>query len=262
MLQKMETFVLPQINITPQISSLTHSISPQPQFQPHSFKYNRPKRKRQEKKIPTAGSWTPEEDKLLMSLVEGSTEKKHWQTMAPYFLNKTPQQIMNRWNKVINPSLIKGNWTQEEDAVLTNWVHHHGEKGWTKVASRLPGRIGKQCRERWVNCLKPNIKRTEWTEEEDNKIIELQATIGNKWAKMAEVIEGRTDNQIKNRWNSVLKKKLMPNADKNDDFTFDLDLNFSDDSGLSIFDDDNSKKESQDDYGSYWFEDNWMGKDR
>ena len=258
---KMETFILPQINIPPPARSISHSQSPQPQFQPHSFKYNRPRRKRQVKKIPATGNWTPEEDKLLMNLVEGSTEKKHWQTMATYFVNKTPQQIMNRWNKVINPSLVKGNWTQEEDAILTNWVHHHGEKGWTKVASRLPGRIGKQCRERWVNCLKPNIKRSEWTEEEDNKIIELQSTLGNKWAKMAEIIEGRTDNQIKNRWNSVLKKKLN-SSDKDDIFRLDDNLTFSDDLGLTFFDENNQKEdENPDDFGNYWFDD-WMGKDR
>lgn len=258
----METFILPQINFTPQLTSPSYSQSPQPQFQPHSFKYNRPRRKRQAKTVPTTGNWTPEEDKLLMSLVEGSAEKKHWQTMSSYFINKTPQQIMNRWNKVINPSLVKGNWTQEEDAILTNWVHIHGEKGWTKVASRLPGRIGKQCRERWVNCLKPNIKRTEWTEEEDNMIIKLQATIGNKWAKMAEAIEGRTDNQIKNRWNSVLKKK-MSTAGKKDVFTFDTNMIFSDDLNISFFDDNDQKEnENPDELASYWFDDNWMGKDR
>lgn len=189
----MDPFPLPQINSNP------NKIS---------FQVCRTRR-RSLKKIAQYGNWTPEEDQLLINLVDSSTEKKHWQGMAAKFQNKTPQQIMNRWNKVVNPSLVKGSWTQEEDENLIEWVRKHGEKEWTKIASQLPGRIGKQCRERWINCLKPNIKRSQWTEEEDNKIIELQSKFGNKWAKIAEFIEGRTDNQIKNRWNSVLKRKIM-----------------------------------------------------
>lgn len=188
----MDPFPLPQINL---------------ESQKISFQFCRTRR-RQMKKISPYGNWTPEEDQLLLSLVDSSTEKKHWQGMAEKFQNKTPQQIMNRWNKVVNPSLVKGNWTQEEDSSLIDWVKKHGEKEWTKIASQLPGRIGKQCRERWFNCLKPNIKRSGWTEEEDNLIIELQSKYGNKWAQIAELIEGRTDNQVKNRWNSVLKKKI------------------------------------------------------
>ncbi|KAK8870588.1 hypothetical protein M9Y10_008474 [Tritrichomonas musculus] len=190
----MEPFTLPEITINPQKISVQLCRT----------------RKRM-MKMPSSGKWTPEEDRLLITLVESSPEKKHWQGMAVQFHDKTPQQLMNRWNKVINPSLVKGNWTQEEDEILKEWVNNNGEHFWSKVAAKLPGRIGKQCRERWFNCLKPNIKKSEWTEEEDNKIIELQSTFGNKWAKIAELVEGRTDNQIKNRWNSVLKKKSTSN---------------------------------------------------
>lgn len=189
----MDPFPLPQIDLANQNLSIQFCRT----------------RRRQLKKVSPCGNWTPEEDQLLLNLVENSTEKKHWQGMASKFQNKTPQQIMNRYNKVVNPSLVKGNWTKEEDESLVDWVKNHGEKEWTKIASKLPGRIGKQCRERWFNCLKPNIKRSGWTEEEDEKIIELQSKFGNKWAKIAEFIEGRTDNQIKNRWNSVLKKKIV-----------------------------------------------------
>ncbi|KAK8864058.1 hypothetical protein M9Y10_011753 [Tritrichomonas musculus] len=107
-------------------------------------------------------------------------KKKQWYQIATYFHNKSPQQIMNRWNKVINPSLIKANWSKEEDELIIKWVKEDGERGWTKIAAKLKGRIGKQCRERWINCLNPNIIKTKWTEKEDSIIIEMHEKLGNK----------------------------------------------------------------------------------
>lgn len=167
-----------------------------------------PTRKRESSKNCAYGIWTSSEDSLLLKLKEETPQKKPWTTLSKQFVNKTPQQIMNRWNKVLNPQLIKGGWTNEEDEILQKWVGEHGECGWTKVAAQLPGRIGKQCRERWFNSLKPDIKKSGWTIEEDNLIIQLQAKFGNKWATISDMIDGRTDNQIKNRWNSVLKKRI------------------------------------------------------
>jgi hypothetical protein len=83
-----------------------------------------------------------------------------------------------------------------------------GTKKWSQIAQRLEGRLGKQCRERWYNHLDPSIKRTPWTEEEDRAIITLQHAVGNKWADIAAEIPGRTDNAIKNRWNSTLYRIL------------------------------------------------------
>ncbi|OHT01333.1 r2r3-MYB transcription factor [Tritrichomonas foetus] len=220
-----------------------------------------PTRKREAKQASIAGAWTHEEDQLLLKLAKDTPNRKHWQAMSSYFKGKTPQQVMNRWNKVINPSLVKGNWSQEEDDILTQWVHDHGEKGWTKVASKLKGRIGKQCRERWVNCLKPGISKAEWTKAEDDTIILLQSTYGNKWAMIAEIIGGRTDNQIKNRWNSVLKKRISPQKD-------DLGLNepdFSNDSFLSNPFLESLNEEKDDIFeilGNIWQDENWMEKDR
>ncbi|KAK8866670.1 hypothetical protein M9Y10_009636 [Tritrichomonas musculus] len=177
-----------------------------------------PTRKRYDNFLPI-GNWTKEEDELLQKLISQDSlnvcnennrnKKKQWHQIANYFKDKTPQQIMNHWNKVINPTLVKGNWSREEDQLLIKWVNEHGERGWTKIAAQLPGRVGKQCRERWINCLNPSIRKTEWTEDEDSIIISMQEKIGNKWSKIAEVLPGRSDNQIKNRWNSTLKRRIQ-----------------------------------------------------
>nr|URY18780.1 MYB protein [Zanthoxylum bungeanum] len=103
----------------------------------------------------------------------------------------------------------KGAWTKEEDERLINYIKLHGEGCWRslpKAAGLL--RCGKSCRLRWINYLRPDLKRGNFTEDEDELIINLHSLLGNKWSLIAARLPGRTDNEIKNYWNTHIKKKL------------------------------------------------------
>ncbi|KAH0795814.1 Myb-like DNA-binding domain containing protein [Histomonas meleagridis] len=138
-----------------------------------------------------------------------STEHQNYSKLAEFFPGKTGQQVAERWDKVLNPKLVKGSWTRQEDEIIIQYVKEHGVKNWRNLCNLLPGRIGKQCRERWRNHLDPQYNHSAWTEEEDNKIIELHKQFGNKWVQISNLMVNRSDNAIKNRWNSTLKKRIQ-----------------------------------------------------
>ncbi|CAH1412749.1 unnamed protein product [Lactuca virosa] len=106
--------------------------------------------------------------------------------------------------------LKKGPWTPEEDEKLVNHIQKHGHSSW-RALPRLAGlnRCGKSCRLRWTNYLRPDIKRGKFSHEEEQTILHLHSMLGNKWSAIATRLSGRTDNEIKNYWNTHLKKKLI-----------------------------------------------------
>ncbi|GAV64841.1 Myb_DNA-binding domain-containing protein [Cephalotus follicularis] len=104
----------------------------------------------------------------------------------------------------------KGAWTREEDERLIAHIQAHGEGCWRslpKAAGLL--RCGKSCRLRWINYLRPDLKRGNFSDEEDELIIKLHGLLGNKWSLIAGRLPGRTDNEIKNYWNTHIRRKLL-----------------------------------------------------
>jgi hypothetical protein len=162
-----------------------------------------------------AGTWRKKDDDALMRAVKNYDSTHHnskkssrdWKAIAATIAGKTEAQCANRWQKVLNPTLIKGPWTVEEDELLRQLVNEHGPRQWTKIASLMKGRVGKQCNERWHNHLAPELRKGPFTPEEDRILIQKQAEVGNKWAIIATFLPGRAQNTIKNRWNATLKRR-------------------------------------------------------
>ncbi|KAI3678806.1 hypothetical protein L6452_38109 [Arctium lappa] len=108
--------------------------------------------------------------------------------------------------------LKKGPWTHQEDRILIDYINLHGHPNW-RALPKLAGllRCGKSCRLRWTNYLKPDIKRGNFSREEEDTIIQLHTAMGNRWSAIAARLPGRTDNEIKNVWHTHLKKRVNPN---------------------------------------------------
>jgi hypothetical protein len=160
---------------------------------------------------PRTGRWTKREDELLRAAVDEYGEDFKLIADHSFAGQRAEAHIAARWAKVLSVGLRKGQWTEDEDDVVKAEVERGGGAlavKWADVAEQLPGRLGKQVRERWQNHLDPQLSKDPWEEHEDQLLVSLQAVMGNKWSEIARAFAGRSENSVKNRWNSKQRKSL------------------------------------------------------
>mmetsp|Transcript_14285 Transcript_14285/g.26789 ORF Transcript_14285/g.26789 Transcript_14285/m.26789 type:complete len:532 (-) Transcript_14285:133-1728(-) len=155
--------------------------------------------------------WTDEElNTLRVAVSQYVNNPPNWAEISASFSNKTAHDCIQKWSAISKSPAIKGkgSWTPEEDLILREKRALYGKK-WAKIAAHLPGRQGKQCRERYVNHLDPELKKGEWTDDEEAILIALHEHHGNRWANIAKQLPGRSDNDIKNHWYSTIQRKFQ-----------------------------------------------------
>lgn len=125
--------------------------------------------------------------------------------------SKTQRKAQKRKKKRITKAIKRPKhiWTEEEDRKLVHLIQCHGPTQWSLISLKMKGRQGKQCRERWYNHLNPNIMKNSWTAEEELRLFLLFKLYGSKWSVFSFLLNGRTDNSIKNHWNSHMQKKML-----------------------------------------------------
>ena len=166
------------------------------------------------------GRWTKREDEKLRLTVEaagaGGEGGRDWAKIALEAFNggRSPPQCSERWDKVLKLGLVKGPWTPQEDDIVRAAVGSGVDANfnWSDVAKLLPGRLTKQVRERWQNHLDPQLVKTPWTPNEDYLLVSLQAVLGNRWNEISRAFQGRSENAIKNRWNSKQRRRFLSNS--------------------------------------------------
>ncbi len=169
-------------------------------------KYKKNKHKSKPKKKNKKVKWTELEDKILLEKGK-EFNGKNWRKIASFIPGHSAIQCSSRFKR-IQPGLIKGYWSKEEDKKLLELFKKYGKK-WSNISKEMPWRTGKQIRDRYLNILDDRLNKNKFTKEEDDKIIELYEKFGNSWSKIAKYLIGRTGDMVKNRFYSTLGKSIL-----------------------------------------------------
>ncbi|XP_066419054.1 snRNA-activating protein complex subunit 4 [Molothrus aeneus] len=154
--------------------------------------------------------WTKEEDQMLLELVQEMRVGSHipYKKIAYYMEGRDSAQLIYRWTKSVDPSLKKGPWTPEEDAMLMAAVKKYKEKDWYKIRREVPGRSDAQCRDRYLKALHWDVKKGKWSLEEEEQLIELVQKHGlGRWSKIASELPHRTGAQCLSKWTVMIGSK-------------------------------------------------------
>ncbi|NXY87085.1 SNPC4 protein, partial [Alcedo cyanopectus] len=188
--------------------------------------------------------WTRKEDQMLLELVQEMRVGSHipYKKIAYYMEGRDSAQLIYRWTKSVDPSLKKGSWTPEEDAMLLAAVRKYGECDWYKIRTEVPGRSDAQCRDRYLKALHCDVKKGKWSLEEEEQLIELVQKHGlGHWSKIASELPHRTSSQCLSKWKLMIgskKKRYRPtkrqhveeSSSSSECSSEDIDLHLSDSS--------------------------------
>lgn len=164
-----------------------------------------------------AFSWTKDDDMRLTEVMKKYKNPRDWEPIAKeHGAEKTAKECHERWIRYLKPGVRKGQWTDHEDAIVIEAVTTSSEQPftrWSDLAQRLPGRVGKQIRDRWVNHLNPNINHLPFSREDDLLLWDGHKKLGKRWVEISTKFfhSSRSENHIKNRWYSASFKKFISN---------------------------------------------------
>ena len=206
-------------------AGLPPNFQPPSEFQapPTNLNKNRPRTEKHIMTTPFVASksgvfgWTKEEDMRLTEIMKKHKNPRDWEPIAKELgRNRTAKECHERWIRYLKPGVRKGQWTDQEDAVVMEAVTNSKEQPftrWSDLAQRLPGRVGKQIRDRWVNHLNPNINHLPFSREDDLLLWEGHQKLGKRWVEISTAFfkSTRSENHIKNRWYSASFKKFIAN---------------------------------------------------